>query len=378
MAYNILLINWRDIAHPEAGGAEVHAHEIFRRIAASGHRVTFLCARWPGCEPRAEIDGIEILRAGRNMTFNFTAAALLRGELSSRDFDIIVEDVNKIPFCTPWFTPHPKLILFHHLFGTTIFREVAPPVAAYVYLWERLIPMIYRGEWVQAVSKDTADELIRMGFAKEKIRLIYNAVDCNLYSPAPPDREEPPAAEPYFLYMGRIKRYKRLGLILDAFSLARRQGLDSRIRLIFAGAGDDYPGLRERAAKLGLLNETSFLGRVSEEEKVRLLRGAVAVANPSPKEGWGITNMEAQACATPVVASRSPGLRESVKDGLTGFLFSPGDPADFAAKLLLIAGDESLRRRMKSAAREFAQTFSWDTSAEKTICYIEDILEKRI
>ncbi|MEA1996495.1 MAG: glycosyltransferase, partial [Gemmatimonadota bacterium] len=117
MGYNILLINWRDIAHPEAGGAEVHAHEIFSRIVRLGHRVTWLCATWPGCEPEAEIDGIEILRRGRNMTFNFAVPGILRGELASRKFDIIVDDENKIPFCTPRLSPLPRLILFHHLFG---------------------------------------------------------------------------------------------------------------------------------------------------------------------------------------------------------------------------------------------------------------------
>ena len=377
MGYNILLINWRDIAHPQAGGAEVHAHEIFRRIALAGHKVCYLCSAWKGGSKREEIDGIEILRRGGNMTFNYTVAGCLRGELSLRPFDIIVEDVNKIPFCTPWLTPLPRLILFHHLFGTTIFREAAFPVAAYVYLWERLIPAIYRREWAQSVSVDTAEELIAMGLARERIRVVYNGIDTVHYSPEPPGGAGQ-SGEPYFLYLGRVKRYKRLDLIFEAFARARTSGLAGNIRLLMAGTGDDYPRLERKARELGFSGEIRFLGRVSEEEKIKLLRNALAVLNSSPKEGWGITNMEAQACATPVVASGSPGLRESVRDGVSGFLFEPGNVEDFAAKLLLVAGSEALRRKLGEAAREFALTFSWDKAALSTGEYIKDILEKRI
>ena len=375
MAYRILLINWRDIEHPEAGGAEVHAHEIFRRIVSAGHEVTFLCCAWPGCEKQATLDGIRVIRIGSNFTFNYSVARRLRSLLASPGFDIIIEDVNKIPFCTPWLAKLPRLILFHHLFGATIFREISAPVAAYVYLWERLIPLIYRSEWVQVVSQDTAAELAGMGFAKDKIRVVYNGIDCSRYAPAP-RTEEGKAEEPYFLYMGRVKKYKRLELILEAFSRAVSHGLDSRTRLVFAGGGDDYPRLKARAGKLGIQARTNFLGRVSEEMKINLLQHALSVVNSSPKEGWGITNMEASACGTPVIASRSPGLRESVKDGESGFLFNPGDTADFGAQMIRLASDTELRGKLGQGARRFAETFNWDDSAKKTLAYIEDILAK--
>jgi len=373
MAYRILLINWRDIEHPEAGGAEVHAHEIFRRIVSAGHEVTFLCCAWPGCERQATRDGIRVIRTGSNFTFNYTVARRLRSFLASSAFDIIVEDVNKIPFCTPRLTKLPKLILFHHLFGSTIFREISAPVAAYVYLWEKLIPRIYRNEWVQVVSQDTAAELAGMGFAEDKIRVVYNGIDCSRYTPA---TEQRTGCEPYFLYMGRIKKYKRLELILQAFSRAAARGLDGRTRLVFAGAGDDYPRLKAAAGKLGIQARTDFLGRVSEKKKIELLQHALCVVNSSPKEGWGITNMEASACGTPVIASRSPGLRESVKDGQSGFLFNPGDTADFSAQMVRMASDTELRARLGQSARSFAETFSWEDSAAKTLDYIRDIMEK--
>ncbi len=376
MGYKILLINWRDIAHPEAGGAEVHAHEIFTRLAAAGHEVTFLTCAWPGCESETEIDGLRIIRGGKNMTFNYSVPELMRKLDVEKKFDIVVEDVNKIPFRTPKHTRLPRLILFHHLFGATIFREAVFPVALYVWLWEQMIPRFYRDEWVQVVSRDTKGELVDIGFAPERIKVVYNGIDSNLYSPSGHGAGSAPSEEPYLLYMGRVKRYKRLDLILEAFARAIRGGLQDGTRLIFAGAGDDYPRLLKRAAKLGIADRTSFLGRVTQEHKIDLLRHALCVVNSSPKEGWGITNMEASACGTPVVASRSPGLRESVRDGRSGYLFTPGDVAQFSARIVQLATDPIVRRRMGEGAREFAESLTWQEAARLTGEYITQIIRR--
>jgi glycosyltransferase involved in cell wall biosynthesis len=237
-----------------------------------------------------------------------------------------------------------------------------------------MIPRFYRNEWVQVVSQDTRSELVEMGFPEERIKVVYNGIDSGKYTPPEDVSVRSDAEEPYILYMGRIKRYKRLNLILDAFARAIHSGIEDRTKLIFAGAGDDYPRLEKRAAELEISQRVSFLGRVSEEQKTDLLRHAICVVNPSPKEGWGITNMEAAACGTPVVASRSPGLRESVRDQRTGYLFTPGDVAQFSARIVQICGDGELRARMGAAAREFAESLTWDEAARLTGEYMEKII----
>jgi glycosyltransferase involved in cell wall biosynthesis len=201
----VLLINWRDMQHPEAGGAEVHAHEIFRRLAARGHEITCLTCAWPGCEKVASLDGMRIVRTGSNHTFNYTVAGMLRAGLHRRlGADIVVEDLNKLPFFTPYAVKIPRLLLVHHFFGPTIFREAAFPIASYVWLWEKLTPKNYRNEYTQSVSQDTTGELVRMGFNPAKIRTIYNAVDSEAFCPRV-EKEKPPFSYPYILYMGRVK-----------------------------------------------------------------------------------------------------------------------------------------------------------------------------
>ena len=90
----------------------------------------------------------------------------------------------------------------------------------------------------------------------------------------------------------------------------------------------------------------------------------------SPKEGWGITNLEAAACGTPVVASRSPGLRESVRDGATGFLTPHGDVAALAAAMRRLADDPALVARLGAEGRRFAETFTWERAAAETAAHV--------
>ncbi len=98
---------------------------------------------------------------------------------------------------------------------------------------------------------------------------------------------------------------------------------------------------------------------------------------PSPKEGWGITNVEAAACGTPALASDSPGLRESVRDGVTGYLVRHGDYHALADRMGAVAADRSLVDRLGRAARAFAEGLSWDSAARATLEHIEQIIAER-
>ena len=112
---------------------------------------------------------------------------------------------------------------------------------------------------------------------------------------------------------------------------------------------------------------------VDEATKVELLRRAVANVFPSPKEGWGITVMEAAACGTPSLASDSPGLRDSVRDGHTGLLVPHGNPEALAAAMLRLAADRELVVRLGVAARAHALTHGWDAAADRVEAHLRDL-----
>jgi glycosyltransferase involved in cell wall biosynthesis len=167
-----------------------------------------------------------------------------------------------------------------------------------------------------------------------------------------------------------LKKYKGVQYAIRAFA-AMQQG-DATLEI--AGAGDYREGLQTLARSLDLGDRVRFLGRISEQEKLALLRRAWALVFASPKEGWGITNLEAAACATPVVASNSPGIRESVRDGETGYLVPHGDTAAMAAALDRIAGSRELVEELGHAARHFAESFTWERAAAETAAHLERVV----
>ncbi len=362
----ILLVNWQDRENPQGGGAEIHLHEIFGRIAAKGHQVTLLCGGWPGCPPRAELDGIAVHRVGTRHTFPFVANRYYKQHLAGTH-DVAVEDVNKVPLYVPrWTGIGPVVALVPHLFGSTAFHELFPALAAAVWLAERPLGRVYRACPFQAISESTRDDLVARGIPRGRIAVIYPGIDTVGYTPAAGTR----APAPVFSYLGRLKRYKGVHLVIRAFARLRHPGA----RLEIAGAGDYRPALEALARSLDLGDRVRFLGRITEEEKLALLRRSWGLVFASPKEGWGITNLEAAACATPVVASNSPGIRESVRDGETGYLVRHGDVDAMAGAMRRLAESPELVARLGSQARVFAESFTWERAADETERHLRSLL----
>jgi glycosyltransferase involved in cell wall biosynthesis len=355
----ILVLNWLDRANPSAGGAEAHLHEIFGRLASRGHSVTLLASGWPGGAPRETLDGIDVHRAGGRYTYGLAAPRYHRRHLRREgDFDVVVEDLNKVPLFSPFWTDVPVVLVVHHLFGGTAFQEASLPVAALTWLLERPVPRAFRGVPVAAVSRSTADDLVRRGIPEEEIRVIPNGIDLGRYAPDPAVGRFP---EPSLLYLGRLKRYKRIDLVIDAVARLRDRNVFARLRIV--GKGDHRPKLEALVDRLDLRDRVDFLGFVSEEEKLELLRRSWIHLLTSPKEGWGIANLEAAACGTLTIASDSPGLRDSVRDGVTGVLVGHGDREALVGTIAYLIADESERERMSREARRFAEGYSWDESA---------------
>ncbi|MBI4544910.1 MAG: glycosyltransferase family 4 protein [Gemmatimonadetes bacterium] len=362
------MINWQDRLNPQAGGAETHLHEVFGRLVRWGHRVTLLVSGWRGAPRQAVVDGMEVHRAGGRHTFALAAAAYYRTRLRSPDFDLVIEDLNKVPLFTPLWVSRPLVLLVHHLFGRTAFEEAALPLAAATWMLEQPLGRVYRGVPTQAVSGSTALDLQGRGFAAAQITVIPNGIDLESYSPAGDGR----FPQPTLLYLGRLKRYKRIDLVLQAVRTLRERGVAAR--LIIAGRGDYASQIERLRDELRLHDRVQILGYVSEEEKRELLRRAWVHVLTSSKEGWGITNLEAAACGTPTVASDSPGLRDSVVDGATGFLVPHGRTDALADRLELLLIDQALRSRMGQQARTFAEHFSWERAARDTLAHLEQVL----
>ncbi|MBW3533803.1 MAG: glycosyltransferase family 4 protein [Gemmatimonadetes bacterium] len=363
----ILVVNWLDRENPQAGGAEAHLHEVFGRMAGWGHEVSILCSGFPGSAPRTRLDGMDVHRAGGRHSFAFRARRYFRRHLADAGFDVVVEDLNKIPLFTPTWGGPPTVLLVHHLFGSTAFHEASVPVAALTWLLERPVPRVFRGSPVIAVSRSTAEDLEERGVERSRIAVIPNGVDTAHYTPGE-ERFEVPT----LLYLGRLKKYKRVDLPILAMARLRERRVDGR--LVIAGKGDHRPDLERLVHRLGLGGRVSFRGFVEEDEKLELFRRSWIHVLTSPKEGWGIANLEAAACGTATVASDAPGLRDSVVDGETGFLVPHGDVDLLADRIETLLTDPAARDAMGRRARAFAEGFSWDTAARRVL----EVLRTRV
>ena len=369
---NILLIEYRDRKHPEAGGAEIVLYEIFRRVVAMGHRVDYLCNGFDGGADVEDQEGIRILRRGRQAYFNYLVPWLFHRELKSNRYDLIIEGIDKIPFYMPVFQKQvPVMAIVPHLFGSTVFQEAAWLPATYVYLMERGVPGLYGRSLFSLLCEDTKSDLVARGLPADQARVIYPGFNHAEY-PAP--AVKPARMRPTMFYVGRVKKYKGIQQGVRSLTILRERFPD--ILLQIAGAGDYTEPLRQLAHELGLDDHVEFAGRISHEDKVRRLQQADVVIYPSPKEGWGLSVLEANSCGTVVVASDSPGLREAVRNGKTGFLVPHGDAAALAERVGQLLSDPALYAGMRAEAIAWAQTFTWDKAARATYELMEETIRR--
>ncbi len=134
---------------------------------------------------------------------------------------------------------------------------------------------------------------------------------------------------------------------------------------MIVGAGDYLEQLKAQAESLGLADSIEFPGFVTSENKVERLRKAHVAVLPSLKEGWGLTNIEANSVGTTVVAANVPGLKDSVRHNETGLLFEYGNIEELTECLSKILTEESTRKRLEQGALKWAEKFNWDSAAEK-------------
>lgn len=361
----ILVLNYRDRKHPAAGGAERHLHSIFSRLVQKGHKVVLLTTSFQGGLEREFVDGIEVIRRGGDLLFQWTVARELPKLDKEYNFDIIYEDLNKLPLFTPLLSKKPHLIQMHHLWKKSIFAEASFPVAFGVWFFERLIPLFYRRSPFVVVSPSTKEELVSIGVLEKRISLVYNGASRN-YPQAPSEKGN------YFLWLSRLHRYKGIWVALKAFR--RFAEKNPGVTLKVAGDGPLLKKIPRVLKKWGISESVSLEGYVSREYKRDLLTNAIALLQTSEKEGWGLTVIEAAECSTTTIASAVPGLKDSVKHESTGLLFPLRNDKVCAEYMERLWRDKDYRKQLEVSAFEYAHEFSWDKAAEETETLLEKIV----
>jgi glycosyltransferase involved in cell wall biosynthesis len=337
---HIVFVAWRDLANPRAGGSEVLVDRLSEGMTARGDRVTLLCGG--PVAPRA----YQVIRSGGTYTQFLRAPGHYRRRL--RDCDLVVEVCNGMPFFAPFWSRRPMLCLVNHV-HTELWDVRLPRPFSTIgqYAEGVLMPWAHRENLFLTVSASTAAALAAIGVDQDRIRMVCNGVE-------QPQPLTPRSAEPLFLALGRLTDYKRMDLLLRLWERVRHVVGG---QLVIAGDGPERARL-ESLAGPGVV----VTGRVSEEEKHRLLCSAWMLLHPAMIEGWGIVIAEAAIRGTPGVGFDVPGLRDSVIDGETGLLVR--SEGQFASAWASLALDHRRREALGRAARERALRLHWSAAVE--------------
>jgi glycosyltransferase involved in cell wall biosynthesis len=272
------------------------------------------------------------------------------------DADVVLEVVNGITFLTPLWCRTPRVTLVHHIHRNHFVREMGPKGHLAALALETLpLRLLYRRSQFLTISQASAHDIAAHGIDRARIEVSYLGVEQQAFGPKPSAR----AQEPTLLYLGRLKRYKRIEVVLDV--LERNPGAI----LELAGEGDHREILEAEIDARGLRDRVRMHGYVSEELKLELYRRAWINITTSSAEGWGLSVTEAGACATPSAALRLGGLAEAIDDGRTGVLAD--DPAELAHKVGRVLSDPQLRDDLGRAAQARACEFTWDATARRTL-----------
>lgn len=353
---NILILNWRDPKHPQAGGAEKYLFEQAKRWLRRGHYVEWLSGGFAGGAARDSIDSIPIRRVGNSVTVYAAVPWTYVTEFRDR-FDVILDAENGLPFFSPLYSLKPKLCIVHHV-HLDVFRNYLPKWLAYPLMVceHTIVPLVYRNVPFVTVSEDTRAEMNAIGMSKRPVSIVYNGVDDGL---APGTKAPVPAV----LYLGRLMPYKRVDRLIEAFAKVRESVPEAQLAI--AGDGPARQALERRVEQLGLTSSVTFEGFVSDTCKRELLQRAWTLVNPSEIEGWGVSVIEANACGTTAIAFDVPGLRESIRNDETGLVVAKD--GDLAASIISLLRDVALRERLERGAIAWARNFSWDRSADEML-----------
>jgi glycosyltransferase involved in cell wall biosynthesis/O-antigen/teichoic acid export membrane protein len=362
---HILVLTDRDWTHPQGGGTGTNLYGQISRWIAWGHRVTVVAGSYEGAARTERLsDRLTIHRMGSRLTvFPRAAWATWRGV--GRDADVVLEVVNGIAFFTPFWRwlRAPRVLLVHHVHQDHYVYELGLQGRIAAFLLERLpLALLYRGTPVLTISQAARDDLVALGVPPDVLHVAYLGVEPEQFAPLA-DRAE----RPTLLYLGRLKAYKRVEVVLDVLEAVPGAVLE------IAGDGTHREALEQDIEARGLADRVVMHGFVAEEDKAALYGRAWISLTASSAEGWCLTVMEAAACATPSAALSVGGLNESIVDGETGILAD--DPAELAARVGELMSDRARVDELGAAARARARGFTWEHAAQANLAVLRRAAE---
>lgn len=373
---DILILNWKDIKHPQVGGAEIIVYELAKRLVKDGHNVTWFCREYVLGRKEDEYDGIKIVRRG-NLVTMYLYAPLYYWSLPKKP-DIVIDMSNTIYWQTPLWVLRSKKVAYLNQLAQEVFKyEYNLLLRTLGNVAERLQYITYKKTPFISYSNSTKDDLVTMGIPAKNINLFSLGIDHERYKPG--NKTD----YPLFLCVSRLVKMKRTDLVIKAMEIVVRKHPEAKLAVV--GYGYDRKRLELLRNYLELHDTVYFqdenilfFGKNEKDRKINSMQSAWALIFPSVKEGWGMTVTECAACGTPTIATDVTGLRDSVVNGKTGILVSKDPtPEEIAKEMIKLIERPKLRRKMSKEAIKWAKSFTWGRSYEEFSRIIENIVKEK-
>jgi len=361
----ILIFNWRDIKNPKSGGAEFVTHEISKRWVNRGHEVTLFTSSFPLSKKEEIIDKVKIIRSGQQWSVHWKAYIFYQKYFKGK-FDIIIDEINTIPFFTPLYVKEKKIAYFNQLAREIWFYESFFPVSLLGYLLEPLYLRFYRNIPTMVISASTKKDLVSMGF--KNVEVFPMAVDFEKTQKFLEEKEK----NLTIIYVGRLVSSKKVVDIIGAFRIIAKKAKDSKLWIVGSGNKKYEEKLKKLVEKYSLKDSVRFFGYVTQEEKYKLMSRATVIAVTSIREGWGLIVTEANSLMTPAVVYNSPGLRDAVIHNETGLICEDNNPADLAKNILSLLNRDIYSRLQKNAYTD-SKNKTWEKTAKTSLQILKKI-----
>lgn len=366
----ILWFTWKDKTHPQAGGAEIVNEAICERLVHAGHEVTLVVGGFEGSKKEETIHGYRVIRLGNRYTVYLLAYFYYKKNLQGWA-DLVIDEVNTLPFFCTFYVREKNIVFIHQLCREIWFYQMIFPFSLIGYLVEPFYLKFLKNQVVLTVSQSTKNELVRFGFCSQKIHILSEGIEI---SPLESLGESSSKFQPVILLsLGSIRPMKRTLDIVKAFEFVRAQG--SMIQLKIAGDARSVYGekVRKYCESSPYKEDIHFLGHVTKEQKIELLRNATLLCVTSLKEGWGLVVTEANSQGTPAIVYNVDGLRDSVQNQVTGWICKINNPQKLAEQIVLAISDKNRYSQIRESAFVWSLKITFEKSFQDFLQSLESV-----
>lgn len=354
----ILWFTWKDMKNPYAGGAEVVNEQLAKRLVADGHEVIFLVRGFRGGKKEEIVDGYKIMRMGNYHTVYWYAYKYYKKNLQGWA-DLVIEEVNTIPFFCNWYVKEKNILYFNQLCREIWFYEMGLFKGLIGYVIEPIYLRLLGNREIITISNSTKKDLRKFGFKKNKIEIISMGLEID---PVQALDQIKKFENPTLLSLGALRPMKRTDHIVRAFELAKKEVPDLRLVIAGSTAGDFGTKVKQMIQDSPYKDSIQCLGRVSREKKIELMQKSHLIAVTSTKEGWGLIVTEANSQGTPAVVYDIDGLRDACKNKETGLVCEKNNPENLSKKIRQALEDKVEYNKLRLNGWKLSNEINFDNS----------------